>query len=153
VMDSPYWGKELPWDSKNNVHNPMMDAQGRVWITTTIRPPENPAYCKAGSSLPSAKLFPLETSGRQLAAYDPKTKQPTHIDTCFGPHHLMLPEEANNTLWRSGGGQAVGWLNTKMFLETHDEQKSQGWTALVIDTNGNGKRDDYVEPDKPVDPT
>jgi hypothetical protein len=30
--------------------------------------------------------------------------------------------------------------------------KSQGWTALVLDTNGNGKRDAYVEPDQPVDP-
>jgi hypothetical protein len=56
-------------------------------------------------------------------------------------------------LWTSGGGQVVGWLNTKMFEETGDEEKSQGWTALIMDTNGNGKRDDYVEPDKPVDPT
>ena len=47
----------------------------------------------------------------------------------------------------------VGWLNTKMFEQTHDEQKSQGWTALILDTNGNGKRDAYVEPDQPVDPT
>ena len=29
------------------------------------------------------------------------------------------------------GQSIVGWLNTKMFDETHDEQKSQGWTALV----------------------
>jgi hypothetical protein len=36
----------------------------------------------------------------------------------------------------------VGWLNTKMFDETGDAAKSQGWTALVLDTNGNGKRDD-----------
>src|SRR5256886_17305970 len=33
-----------------------------------------------------------------------------------------------------------------------DEEKSQGWTALILDTNGNGKRDAYVEPDQPVDP-
>ena len=46
----------------------------------------------------------------------------------------------------------VGWLNPKMFDETHDEQKSQGWTALILDTNGNGKRDEYVEPNQPVDP-
>jgi hypothetical protein len=46
----------------------------------------------------------------------------------------------------------VGWLNTKMFDETHDEMKSQGWTALVLDTNGNGKRDAYVEPNQPIDP-
>src|SRR5205823_965328 len=37
--------------------------------------------------------------------------------------------------------------------ETGDEEKSQGWTALILDTNGNGKRDPYVEPDQPVDPT
>ena len=27
--------------------------------------------------------------------------------------------------------------------------ESQGWTALVLDTNGNGKRDPYVEPGHP----
>ena len=31
--------------------------------------------------------------------------------------------------------------------------KSQGWTALILDTNGNGKRDAYVEPNQPLDPT
>ena len=46
----------------------------------------------------------------------------------------------------------VGWLNTKEFLATGDAVKSQGWTSLVLDTNGNGKRDDYVEPNQPVDP-
>ena len=151
---SPYWGDEAIWTSKNNVHNPMMDEQGRVWITSTIRPGDNPAYCKQGSSHPSAKLFPLNASGRQLAMYDPKIKQLTHISTCFSTHHLMFAEDANRTLWTSsgGGGGVVGWLNTKMFDQTHDEAKSQGWTALVMDTNGNGKRDAYVEPNQPVDP-
>ena len=94
-----------------------------------------------------------QRSGRHLAMYDPTTKKLTHIDTCFGTHHLMFAEDANNTLWTSGGGQVVGWLNRKMFDETGDEEKSQGWTALIMDTNGNGKRDAYVEPDQPVDPT
>ena len=85
--------------------------------------------------------------------YDPTTKKLTHIATCFGTHHLMFAEDANNTLWTSGGGQVVGWLNRKMFDETGDEEKSQGWTALIMDTNGNGRRDAYVEPDQPVDPT
>jgi len=152
---SPYWGEEAIWRSQAIVHNPMFDEKGRVWFTSRIRPRDNPAFCKEGSSNPSAKLFPLQNSGRQLAVYDPKTKQVTLIDTCFGTHHLVFAEDANNTLWTSsgGGGGAVGWLNTKMFDETHDEQKSQGWTALILDTNGNGKRDEYVEPDQPVDPT
>jgi hypothetical protein len=29
-----------------------------------------------------------------------------------------------------------------MFEETGDEVKSQGWTATVLDTNGNGRRDE-----------
>jgi len=150
---SPYWGDEPIWTSKNNVHNPMFDARGRVWITSTVRPSANPDFCKAGSSHPSAKLFPVNTSSRQLAVFDPKTQQLTHISTCFSTHHLMFAEDANNTLWTSGGGSVVGWLNTKLFDETKDEVRSQGWTALILDTNGNGRRDAYVEPNEPVDPT
>jgi hypothetical protein len=148
---SPYWGEEAIWTSRNNVHNPMFDEKGRVWITSAVRPAQNPDFCKDGSNI-SSKLYPLNAAGRHLAMYDPKTKQITHISTCFGTHHLMFAEDANRTLWTSGGGQVVGWLNTKMFDETHDEAKSQGWTALVLDTNGNGKRDAYVEPNQPLDP-
>jgi len=150
---SAYFGEEVVWTSKNNVHNPMMDEQGRVWITSAVRPPNNPDFCKEGSAHPSAKAFPINNSGRHLAVWDPKTQKLTHISTCFGTHHLMFAEDANRTLWTSGGGQVVGWLNTKMFDETGDEVKSQGWTALIMDTNGNGRRDAYVEPDAPLDPT
>ena len=149
---SPYWGDEVLWDSKNNVHNAMFDEKGRVWITSTIRPAQNPDFCGQGSSHPSAKLYPLPTAGRHLAMYDPKTLTLKHIGTCFSTHHLMFAEDANRTLWTSGGGAVVGWLNTKRFEETGDEAQSQGWTALIMDTNGNGKRDAYVEPNQPVDP-
>jgi hypothetical protein len=150
---SPYYGEEPIWTSRNNVHNPMLDEKGRLWLTSAVRSPETPAFCKEGSSHPSAKLFPLQRSTRHLQMYDPATKKLTHISTCFGTHHLMFAEDANNTLWTSGGGQVVGWLNVKKFEETGDEEQSQGWTALVIDTNGNGRRDAYVEPNEPVDPT
>ena len=148
---SPYWGDEVIWTSKNNVHNPMIDHRGRVWLTSTVRPNTNPAECKEGSSHPSAKLYPVANAGRHLAMYDPATKKLTHISTCFGTHHLMFAEDANHTLWTSGGGQVIGWLNTKKFDETQDEMASQGWTALIRDANGNGKRDAYVEPDQPLD--
>jgi hypothetical protein len=153
VAPSLYWGDEPIWTSKANVHNPMFDGQGRVWITAVVRPPENPAVFKAGSNHPSAKLFPLNNSGRQLGVYDPKTDRYTHIDTGFSTHHLMFAEDADDTLWTSGGGPVVGWLNTKKYLETGDEVAAQGWTPLILDTNGNGRRDEYVEPNAPVDPT
>jgi len=150
---SAYWGGEIIWTSKNNVHNPMLDERGRVWLTSTVRSPDNPDICKAGSSHPSAQLFPLARAGRHLAVYDPKTGKLTHIGTCFSTHHLMFAEDANRTLWTSGGGPVVGWLNTRLFDRTGDEAKAQGWTALILDVNGNGTRDAYVEPDQPIDPT
>ena len=148
---SPYWGEEVIWTSKNNVHNPMLDEKGRLWLTSAVRGPETPAWCRDAALHPSAK-FPIQRSGRHLQVYDPAAKKLTHIETCFGTHHLMFAEDANNTLWTSGGGQVVGWLNRKMFDETGDVQKSQGWTPLIMDTNGNGRRDTYVEPNDPVDP-
>lgn len=150
---SVYWGTETIWTSKTNVHNPMMDEKGRVWMTSTVRPADNPAFCRAGSTHPSARLFPLDRSGRQLAMYDPTTKKLTHISTCFSTHHLMFAEDANRTLWTSGGGPVVGWFDTKLFDETGDEEKAQGWTALILDTNGDGKRGPYTEPNEPIDPT
>ena len=149
---SPYWGDEVIWDSQANAHNPMMDHKGRVWLTSRVRPAENPAFCKQGSSHPSAKLFPVASSNRHLSVYDPKFKKFTLVSTCFSTHHLFFDEDANHTLWTSGGGQVVGWLNTKMFDQTGDGGKSQGWTPLILDTNGNGKQDAWVEPDQPIDP-
>ena len=149
---STFWGDEAIWDTHTTVHNPMFDQRGRVWYTSRIRANANPAFCKAGSDLISAKLTPVATSGRQLAVYDPATKQTSMIDTCFSTHHLLFAEDADNTLWTSsgGGGGVIGWLNTKMWDQTHDAQKSQGWSALVLDTNGNGKRDAYVEAEQKV---
>ena len=152
---SPYWADEAIWDGHTSIHNPLIDDKGRVWFTARIRGPQNPDYCKTGGDHPSAKVAPLDTSGRQLSMYDPKTGKWSLIDTCFDTQHLYFAHDANNTLWTSAGGPAsgvVGWLNTKMYEQTGDEKKSQGWTPLIIDTNGNGKRDEYVEADQPLDP-
>ena len=130
----------------------MFDKQGRLWIAATVRGMDNPAFCKKGSDHPSAKVFPLERSARQVAMLDPKTMKYTFVDTCFGTHHPQFGYDANDTLWFSGTGPVAGWVNTKMFDETGDAAKSQGWSPFILDTNGNGKRDDYVEPNQPVDP-
>jgi streptogramin lyase len=153
AVPSPYWGTEPIWTSRANVHNPMFDETGRVWITSRVRPSDNPAFCKAGSSHPSARLFPLNASNRHVAVYDPATREMKHVATCFGTHHLMFAEDANRTLWLSGGGPVIGWVNTRLWDQTGDEERAQGWTALILDANGNGRRDEYVEPNAPLDPT
>ena len=114
-----------------------MDREGRVWIAARVRQNQTQAFCREGSDHPSAKVFPITQSGRQIQLYDPKTKQVTTVDTCFGTHHLNL--DNNDTLWFSGSGVVEGWFNTKVYLETKDEAKAQGWTPFVLDTNGNGK--------------
>ena len=153
MQPSAYWGPQPIWDSQTSNHNPMMDEKGRPWFAARVRHPGNPDFCKKGSSHPSAKVFPINDSGRHLSMYDPASGKWTLISTCFPTHHLIFAEDANNTLWVSSafGPGVIGWLNRKVFEETGDEARAQGWTPLILDTNGNGKRDAYVEPDQPAD--
>jgi len=154
MAPSPYWGAKPIWDSKTSNHNPMMDERGRVWFTARVRPFANPDFCKKGSMHPSARVFPMERSTRHLSMYDPASGKFTLISTCFPTHHLIFAEDANQTLWTSSGGagnEVLGWLDRKLFEETGDEARAQGWTPFVIDTNGNGRRDDWVEPKAPLD--
>jgi hypothetical protein len=150
TQSSPYWEGESIWTAQTTAHSFAMDSDARVWVAARIRPGQTNAFCRQGSSHPSAKAFPINQSGRQLQMYDPKTKEVTTIDTCFGTHHLNL--DSKGILWFTGGGPVEGWFNTRLYLDTKDEQVAQGWTVFVMDTNGNGKRDAYVEPDQPVDP-
>ena len=151
---SPYWGNEPVAISHATAHSLMMDSKGRIWTAAATRDRDNPAYCQKGSSLESAEVLPLKNSSRQTNVYDPKTGKWELIDLCTSTQHLMFAEDANSTLWFSNpGGDNVGWLNTKMWDETHDAEKSQGWTPFILDTNGNGKRDEYTEAGQPMDPT
>ncbi len=153
LQPSPYWGEDRIWDTRANHHNSMLDSTGRLWLTASVRAPENPAFCREGSDHPSAVLTPRDRATRHIAMFDPATQEYTFIDTCYGTHHPQFGFDENETLWTSGGGPVVGWFNTKMFDETGDSERSQGWTALILDTNGNGQRDEYVEADQPVDPS
>lgn len=152
VAPSAYWGNEVIWNSKANAHNPMLDQTGRVWYTARIRGRDNPDFCKKGSEHPSAKLFPVNTSNRQIAVYDPVSGKYTFVDTCFSTHHLQFSEDQNNTLWTSGGGDVIGWVDTKKFDETGDAEAAVAWSPLILDTNGNGVRDQWVEPNEEINP-
>ena len=146
LQPSYYWGDQLLWgrggpdgqENSSDPHNPMMDHKGRVWMTSTVRARPNPDWCKGESDNKFAKYWPLEMSGRQASYYDPATEEFVLIDTCFGTHHLQFAEDANDTLWFSGDGSSIGWIDTKVYDETGDERFSQGWCPTVIDTNGDG---------------
>ena len=151
---SPYWGDEIIFDAPANPHNPMMDGQGRLWLTSAIRQRRNPGWCQEGSDHPSARYFPLGQSGRQVSVYDPTTEAFVLIDSCFNTHHLQFAEDAQDTLWLSGGIQVIGWLDTKLYDEMADERAAQGWCPTVIDTNGDGViTKPWNEPNDPIDPS
>ncbi|HET6928133.1 MAG TPA: hypothetical protein VFI48_14880 [Hyphomicrobiaceae bacterium] len=106
LQPSPYWGEEKLWNSRVNNHNAMFDKKGRVWLAAAIRGPNNPDFCKQGSSHPSAKLFPIEKNVRQLTILEPKTMKYSFVDTCFGSHHLQFGYDRDDTIWTSGSGES-----------------------------------------------
>jgi len=149
LQPSAYWGEQKLWDTRANNHNAMFDDRGRVWIAATVRGMNNPDWCKKDSAHPSAKVFPLDRSARQVAMLDPKTMKYEFIDTCFGTHHPQFGYDADNTLWLSGSGQVAGWVNTRVWDETRDAQKAVGWAPFVLDLNGNGRLDEFTDAGKP----
>jgi hypothetical protein len=140
---SLWWGEEHLWGNPPydpaDPHNPMMDSKGRVWLTSKIRPNQNPGWCSDPANR-FAEWFPLQSSFRQVSFYDPKTREFTLIDTCYSTHHLQFDTDAAETLYLNElTGPIVGWVDTKVYDQTHDEQKAVGWCGQVLDTNGDGK--------------
>jgi hypothetical protein len=141
AMPSNFWGSTHLWGPENpaDPHNPMMDRKGRVWMTSKIRN-EEPAWCREGSNNNYARYYPLNFSNRQAAYYDPATGQFELVDTCFATHHLQFDNDADQTLYFNELlGPIVGWLNTREYDLTGDEQATQGWCPQIVDTNGDGK--------------
>ncbi|MDR2214949.1 MAG: carboxypeptidase-like regulatory domain-containing protein, partial [Nevskiaceae bacterium] len=142
VRPSNFWGMEHLWGKENpsDPHNPMMGPDGRVWNTSKIRNAE-PGWCNDPNSTNKfVRYYPLTRSNRQASAFDPKTQTFELIDTCFATHHLNFATDADNTLYFNELlGPIFGWINTRVWDETHDEQAAQGWCPQVVDTNGDGK--------------
>jgi hypothetical protein len=146
---SAYYGEDVIWKAMANPHNPMMDHRGRVWMTSEFRPSENPQACKSGKF---GEYFPLNASSRQASVYDPRTGKVELVDTCFSTHHLQFAEDKDHTLYFSGDSNAIGWINTRVWEETKDVTKAQGWCPMIVDTNADGKIGAYTNPGEAFDP-
>ena len=137
-VPSVFYGDEPLWQRPADPHNPMFDELGRVWMTTKVRGDIVPEWCQEGSDNKFAQYYPTRRSTRQASYYDPATEDFGLIDTCFGTHHLQFGFTDDRMLYFSGGGDVIGWINTRIWDETHDEKLSQGWCPMVVDTNGDG---------------
>ena len=131
---SPYWGDEPIWDSQTT--HPQLRCSTRRAACGSPRAcagPREPGLLQAGSIIRPRSCSRSTVSARQLSMYDPKTGKWSLIDTCFSTQHLNFAHDANNTLWTSAGGPhsgVVGWLNTKMYLETGDDEEIAGLDAV-----------------------
>ena len=137
-VPSVFYGDEPLWERPADPHNPMFDELGRVWMTTKVRGDIVPEWCQEGSDNRFAQYYPTRRSSRQASYYDPATEDFGLIDTCFGTHHLQFGFTDDRMLYFSGGGDVIGWINTRVWDETQDEKLSQGWCPMVVDTNGDG---------------
>lgn len=137
---SNFWGMQHLWgpEHPSDPHNPMIDSTGRVWMTSKIRN-DQPEWCERGSDNKFAQYYPLTFSNRQASVYDPATGKFELIDTCFATHHLQFANNPERTVYFNELlGPMFGWIDTRTWDQTHDEQLSQGWCPQIIDTNGDG---------------
>ncbi|MGD0966444.1 MAG: carboxypeptidase-like regulatory domain-containing protein [Candidatus Acidiferrales bacterium] len=113
----------LPNESEIN-----MDGKGRIWFSVDTRV-DNADYCKAASGNAYAKNSPREAGGKGVGIYDPQTRKFQFIDLCFRTMRMMFSDDKDQTVYfpvrENPGG--IGWLNTRLWEETHDAEKSQGW--------------------------
>ena len=123
-------GEKAIFNNPVHPHNPMMDQRQRVWMTAAVRPSPNPEYCKGADGNAFGKNYPMAQSSRQAAVYDPRTQKTTPVDTCYATHHLQFAEDKDNTLYFSGDTNVIGWINTRIWDETGDAAKAQGWCPL-----------------------
>ena len=153
-VTSPYWGDENIAGGAAAPRSGVMDDQGRVYVAATIRAAENqPAWCREGSDNKFAQYFPIRSSNKHIAFYDPAADQMTLIDTCFRTDHNEFGPDPDNPLY-TGQTDLVGWVSMAIYDETMDEQAAQGWCPAVLDTNGDGRiTKPWTEPDEPITAT
>ena len=118
------WNEENVRPAKMRLHNTTMDQKGRIWITGRIRKSEDqPQFCKDGTLSPFAKMRPYPVNpDLEIIMYDPGVKKFSMVDTCFTGNHIEMGHDAGNSVWTG-----AGWVNTKVFEETGNAEKAQGW--------------------------
>jgi len=146
---SPHFGPDI-WKRSADPRSVAIDGKGRAWVAIRNRESQKqPEFCGPGSNK-FGTFYPLKQSNRQLAVYDPKTREWHHIETCFSADHNQIGED--NFIY-FGIGSAIAWVDINTWDKTHNAEASQGWCPGIIDTNRNGKIDlGWTEPDEPIDP-
>ena len=152
-------GRSRDLDAFSNT--PIVDGKGRLWMTGGNPPTQGPAadpdkYCISGGFAKFAEYYPPSVkTGGTIVVYDPATKKNEAVPDCFGSRHLAVG--TGDTLFLAGDANIVGWIDTKIWGDTHDVQKAGGWCPLVMNTKEGGgvkvtaDRTNWNEPGRPAD--
>jgi streptogramin lyase len=130
-------------------HNPMMDDQGRVWITQVIRAEDEAHYPKWANDVKvyeggkPADASEAKTGGpdvsqnaeaggqhhRQLSYFDTKTEKFVTVDTAYGTHHLQFDKQGR--LWTSIDGSGLGMFDPSKFDPNHPETEATAQKLFI----------------------
>jgi hypothetical protein len=159
LKPSPVWDREVVFDDTLEEEAGQRDTKGRIWFIMEDHREDVPGFCKGTTDNLFGKTYAIGPNGRQIEVYDPKTTKFETIDTCFGGSHAIMDNDKDETLYVTGGDNGgpysrfgIGWVKTRVWDQTHDAEKSQGWCAAIIDYNGDGITGPYTQPNQPIDP-
>ena len=163
--EQAYTGEDPEW--MDSPHNPMMDENGRVWMTEQIRPGGKNFYPKwAKSTINTETNNPAEIdiaynllsargNNMELGYYDTKTSKFVTVDTAYNTHHLQF--DWQDRIWTDGGGSAMGEMDTKKLdfnnLEATEVGAQKTWMRIDMDTKKMIPGTGYGEAVSPVDGT
>jgi hypothetical protein len=144
--EQAYVGEDRDW--MDSPHNPMMDQNGRVWMTEQIRAGGKNYYPKwAKDTIVTETNNPAEIdlaynmlaargNNMELGYYDTKTSKFVTVDTAYNTHHLQF--DWQDRIWTDGGGSAMGELDTKKLdlnnVEGTEVAAQKTWMRIDMDT-------------------
>ena len=145
---SAYWGDEILWDTKANKHNAMFDGKGRVWLAATVRGMDNPAWCKKGSEQPVRQGVPdREEPAPGGGARSEDQGVQVHRHLLRHPSSAVRLRRRQHAVDVAAPARWPAGSTPRCSTRPATRRRRSGWFPFVLDTNGNGKLDEFG--DKP----
>jgi streptogramin lyase len=141
-------------------HNPMLDDNGNVWLTTAVRGFQNtPKWAGDVTVDIAGGTKPLDDRGlrasRHLGYFDTRAEKFVLIDTAFATHHLQFDQEGR--LWTSGDNTRLGMFDPRKFDPARPEETEIGaqtaWAQIDPATGRSAMGGGYGIIVSPVDGT
>jgi hypothetical protein len=146
-------------------HNPMLDENGRVWMTEPVRPPgaaNNPKWSASTIAMDTtdpaahdiaAKALLSRNHGMQLGYYDTKTNKFVGVDTSYNTHHLQF--DWQDRIWTDG--DVLGELDTTKIDPANPEgteaAAQHAWMRVDMDSKKVVPTNGYATAVSPIDGT